>query len=162
MKCESAFTLTASSIIHLLPAYNIFKKDEIILDLFKLNLKLHCILLWAIICPLSCLNHRSWLLIITSCTQYLTHREIHNQGFFREQCIWTLPAVYLNTTCIVSEHYLQCIWTLPAVYLSTTCSVSEHYLQCIWTPPAVKSSVRKFDTMVIDLAWLKLTNVKKS
>jgi len=44
-KCESAFTLTASASFHLLPACPIFKKNEIILDSFKLNFNLHSTLL---------------------------------------------------------------------------------------------------------------------
>lgn len=120
------------SFIFFQPIPSLKKKNEIILDSFKLNFNLHSILLnlsyyfhsqknrfcQTIHLPLSCLNYKHWLLIITNCKKYLTHREIHIQCFFREQCIWTLNEV--------------------------------------------KPSMRKFNTVFADLAWLRLTNVKKS
>jgi hypothetical protein len=108
MTCESAFTLTASSIIHLLPVFPTFKKRWNHLGLVQIKFKTplyttepelllsftkKTVAAKLSVCPLSCLNYESWLLIIISCTQYLTLREIHIQGFFQEQCIWTLNGV---------------------------------------------------------------------
>jgi len=94
MKCESAFNVTASSIIHLLPASNIFKKDEIILDLFKLNLKLHSILL----------NLSYYLppLLFKSQKLTLNYHQLHT--IFNTQVKSTFKVSFRSG---VSEHYLQ-------------------------------------------------------
>lgn len=109
MKCESAFTLTVSSITHLLPAYNIFKKDEIILDLFKL--KLHSILL--------SLSYYLPPLLFKSQKLTLNYHQLHTifntQG--NPHSRFLSGAVYLNTTCskIFSEEIWHCGYWLGMV-----------------------------------------------
>lgn len=109
-----------------------FRKNEIILDSIKLNFSLQSILL-----SLSYYFH----------SQKTVAAKL---SIFLRSCLnyksWLLSITNCTQYSIHRHIHIQCLFRK----------------QCIWTLNEVKSSMRKFNTVVFDLAWLILTNVKKS